>query len=384
MKRLLWIVAALGLLVLCIVWVVRARSASDAKPVDYTYAKPARRDIKQTVVINGTITPILSTEIRSEVSGRIARVLVQAGDGVTAGQPLIELDQSSLQVQLDEARLGVTGARLRAERAELEYKRLQALSERALVTEKERKEAEIAFRLAQNDTSSQEARVRLLETSLSKNVLTAPYAGRVLSLAARPGMIVTGADAVREGATLLELADLSRLRVEAAINEIDVAVLELGMPVEITFESVPEAKAAGKITFIAPAAGKSANGGSSSGGAGMGGGGGGGSASRDFPLQIEIEQSHPRVRPGMTARVHIATATAKDALSVEHNLVFNDHETGDWFVFVRATDAKAEPVQTKVELGVRDSLHVEIKSGLAENAEVARQRPPGVKFGQDK
>ena len=51
----------------------------------------------------------------------------------------------------------------------------------------------------------------------------------------------------------------------------------------------------------------------------------------------------------MTARVHIATATAKDALSVEHNLVFSDHETGDWFVFVRAADAKAEPVKTKVE-----------------------------------
>ena len=379
MKRLLWIFAALGLLALCILWVVRTRAASDAKSVDYTYAKPARRDLKQTVVINGTITPILSTEIRSEVSGRIARVLVQAGDEVGAGQSLIELDQSSLQVQLDEARLGVTGARLRAERAELEYKRLQTLAQRALVTEKERKEAEIAFRLAQNDTASQEARVRLLENSLSKSVISAPYAGRVLSLAARPGMIVTGADSGREGATLLELADLSRLRVEAAINEIDVAVLETGMPVEITFESVPEAKAAGKITFIAPAAGKSANGGSSA-----GAGQGGGSSSRDFPLQIEIEQSHSRVRPGMTARVHIATATVKDALSIEHNLVFNDHETGDWFVFVRAADAKAEPVKTEVELGVRDSLHVEIKSGLAETAEVSRQRPPGVKFGQDK
>ena len=382
MKRLLWIVAALGLLVVCIAWAVRARSGADSKPVVYTYAKPARREIKQTVVINGTITPVLSTEIRSEVSGRIARVLAQAGDEVKAGQPLVELDQSSLQVQLDEARLGVTGARLRAERAELEYKRLQSLAERALVTEKERKEAEIAFRLAQNDTSSQEARVRLLETSLSKSVISAPYAGRVLSLAARPGMIVTGADSGREGATLLELADLTRLRVEAAINEIDVAVLELGMPVEITFESVPEAKAAGKITFIAPAAGKSASGASSN-AAGQGGGGGG-SSSRDFPLQIEIEQSHPRVRPGMTARVHIVTASVKDALSIEHNLVYSDNETGDWFVFVRAADAKAAPTKTKVELGVRDDLYVEIKSGLAEGAEVARERPPGVKFGQDK
>lgn len=382
MKRLLWIIVALGLLALCIVWVVRSRTAAGALKVAYTYAKPERRDLRQTVVINGNITPVLSTEIRSEVSGRIAKVLVQAGDEVAAAQPLIELDQSTLQVQLDEARLGVVAARLRTERAELDFQRLQTLAARALVTEKERKEAEISFRLAQNETASQEARVRLLENSLAKSVITAPYAGRVLSLAARPGMIVTGADAGREGATLLEIADLSRLRVEAAINEIDVAVIELGMPVEITFESVPEAKASGRITFIAPAAGKAASG-SSSGNGGAGGGGSGG-GSRDFPLQIAIEKSHPRVRPGMTARVHIETAVAEKALSVEHNVVFNDYETGEWFVFVRASDPKAEPVRTKVELGVRDSRHVEIKSGLAETAEVSAQRPPSAKFGQDK
>ena len=382
MKRLLWLVIALGLLVGSIAWVLHSRSAADAAKVDYTYAKPERRDLKQTSVINGTITPVLSTEIRSEVSGRISRVLVEAGAEVAAGQPLIELDQSTLQVQLDDARLGVAGARLRTERAELEFKRLLSLAEKALVTEKERKEAEIAFRLAENDTASQEARVRLLENSLAKGVITAPYAGRVLSLAARPGMIVTGADAGREGNTLLELADLTRLRVEAAINEIDVAVLTPEMPVEITFESVPEAKASGRITFIAPAAGKAAGGNTGTGGSGGAGGSSGGA--RDFPLQIAIDQSHPRVRPGMTARVHIVTATSPQALSVPHNTVFNDQASGDWFVFVRAPEAKAEPVKTKVELGVRDDSHVEIKSGLAETTEVSLQRPPGVKFSQDK
>jgi RND family efflux transporter MFP subunit len=377
MKRLLWVVIALGLLAACIAWVLRTRSGDDASKVVYTYAKPERLDLRQTVVINGTIAPVLSTDIRSEVSGRIARVLVEAGAAVEAGQALIELDQSTLQVQLDDARLGVEAARLRTERARLEYERLQALAAKALVTEKERKESEIAFRLAENETASQEARVRLLENSLAKGVITAPYAGRVLSLAARPGMIVTGADAGREGNTLLELADLAQLRVEAAINEIDVAVLTLGMPVEITFESVPDAKASGRITFIAPAAGK-APGGEATGSGGSSGG------SRDFPLQIAIEKSHPRVRPGMTARVHIETAAAAQALAVPHNAVFNDHETGDWFVFVRAADATAEPVKTRVELGVRDRRHVEIKSGLADTAEVSLQRPPAAKFSQDK
>ena len=373
MKRLLWIAAALGLFVVCIVWVIRTRAAEDAASVTYTYTKPAPRDLRQVVVVNGTIVPVLSTEIRSEVSGRIARVLVEAGAEVVEGQPLIELDQSTLQVQIDDARLGVVGARLRVERAELEFNRLQALADKALVTEKERKEAEISLRLAENETASQEARVRILENSLSKGVITAPYSGRILSLAARPGMIVTGADAGREGNTLLELADLVRLRVEAAINEIDVAVLTVDMPVEITFESVPEAKASGRITFIAPAAGRGA-GGTAAGSTGVG--------ARDFPIQIAIENSHPRVRPGMTARVHIVTASADQVISIEHTAVFNDHGSGDWFVFVR-DPAAGEPIKTAVTLGVRDASHVEIKSGLATNAEVALQRPPTVKFSQD-
>ena len=382
MKRLLWIVLALGLLVLCIGWVVRVRTAETQAKIDFTYVNPERRDLHQKVVINGTITPVLSTEIRSEVSGRIAKVLVEAGEVVAAGQPLIELDQSSLKVQLDEARLGVKSAGLRAERAELDFKRFQALAERAYVPEKDRKESEITFQLAQTDTASQEARVRLLENSLAKSIITAPYAGRILSLAARPGMIVTGADAGREGNTLLELADLGQLRVEASVNEIDVASLTLGMPVEITFESVPEAKASGRISFIAPAAGKAPGGDVSS--MSAGGGGGGRGSARDFPIQITIEKSNPRVRPGMTARVHIETATAAKALSIEHNAVFNDYETGEWFVFVRAKNPKAEPVKTKVELGVRDSRFIELKSGVADGAGISLQRPPAVKFSQDK
>lgn len=382
MKRLLWIVLAFGLLALCITWVVRVRTAADAAKVVHTYVKPERRDLQQKVVINGTITPVLSTAIRSEVSGRIAKVLVEAGDVVTLDQPLIELDQSSLKVQLDEARLGVKSAGLRAERAELDFQRFQALAKRDYVTEKDRKEAEITFKLAQTDTASQEARVRLLENSLAKSIITAPYAGRILSLAARPGMIVTGADAGREGNTLLDLADLGQLRVEAAVNEIDVASLTLGMPVEITFESVPEAKASGRITFIAPAAGKSAGGESAL--SADGGAGGRGGSSKDFPIQITIEKSNPRVRPGMTARVHIVTAAAAKALSIEHNAVFNDYETGEWFVFVRAKGPKAEPVKTKVELGVRDTRFIELKSGVAEGVEISRERPPSVKFSQDK
>ena len=362
MKRLLWIVPLLLVLVGGIAWAVKARSA-DANAVTYTWMKPERRDLSQVVTANGSITPILSTDIRSEVSGRIATVLVNPGDTVRPGQPLIELDQSTLQVQIDEAKLNIASSQLRVERATLEFKRIDRLAAQAYVNTKEQQEADIARRLAETDLESQRARLRLLERSLAKTTINAPYEGTALSVAARPGMVVTGADAGREGVTLIELADLKRLRVELSLNEIDAASLVLGQPVDITFESVPEARATGRVTFISPAAAKAA----------------GDGRTRDFPVQIGIEKSHPRVKPGMTARVHIEVAAVKNALSIETTAVFFDPKTDETFVFLRPRPPATEPVKTVVKIGVRDARFVEITEGLKETDEVSTKRPPAAK-----
>ncbi|HSI07142.1 MAG TPA: efflux RND transporter periplasmic adaptor subunit [Rariglobus sp.] len=362
MKRLLWIVPLLVLLFGGIAWAVYARSAHEDE-VTYTWLKPQRRDLVQVVTANGSITPILSTDIRSEVSGRILSVLVNPGDAVRASQPLIELDPSTLQVQIDEAKLAIASSQLRVERATLEFNRIDTLATQSFVNVKEQQEASISRRLAETDLESQGARLRLLERSLAKTSIAAPYDGTALSVAARPGMVVTGADSGREGVTLIELADLKRLRVELSLNEIDAATLVLGQEVNITFESVPEARASGRITFISPAAAKAA----------------GDGRTRDFPVQIGIEKSHPRVKPGMTARVHIQVASVQKALSLETTAVFFDSKTDETYVFTRSKLPATEPVKTIVKIGVRDNQFVEITEGLKEIDEVSTKRPPAAK-----
>lgn len=359
MKRFLWIVIALVLVTGGVAWALKARS-STVNAVTYTWLKPERRDLSQVVTANGSITPILSTDIRSEVSGRIATVLVNPGDTVRPGQPLIELDQSTLQVQIDEAKLNIASSQLRVERATLEFNRIDRLAAQAYVNTKEQQEADIARRLAETDLESQRARLRLLERSLAKTSIAAPYEGTALSVAARPGMVVTGADSGREGVTLIELADLKRLRVELSLNEIDAASLVLGQQVDITFESVPEARASGRVSFISPAAAKAA----------------GDGRTRDFPVQIGIEKSHPRVKPGMTARVHIQVASAQKALSLPTTAVFFDAKTDEMFVFVRPKPPVDVPVKTVVKVGVRTGEFVEITEGLKDTDEVSTKRPP--------
>lgn len=363
MKRLLWIIVVVTLVFGGIGWRVYARSTRTDAAATYTWLKPMRRDLVQTVTANGSITPILSTDIRSEVSGRIATVLVNPGDTVHAGQPLIALDQSTLQVQIDEAKLGIASSQLRVERATLEFKRIDRLATQNFVNIKEQQEADIDRRLAETDLEAQHARLRLLESSLAKTAIAAPYEGTALSVTARPGMVVTGADAGRESVTLIELADLKHLRVELSLNEIDAASLVLGQPVDITFESVPEARATGRITFISPAAAKAA----------------GDARTRDFPVQITIEKSHPRVKPGMTARVHIQVGAAQKALSLETTSVFFDDKTDETFVYVRPAPPAITPVKTIVKIGVRDDRFVEITDGLKETDEVSTKRPPAAK-----
>lgn len=373
MKRALLLLLAIALLASGLVWFLRrSQQNANAPRTAFTYVKPQLRDLRQTLSLNGTISPILSTEIKSEVNGRLAFVHVNAGDTVKAGQLLIELDPGSLRAQIDSARLGIASAKLRVTRARQEFDRMTTLGKREFVNTKELENAETDFLLANNDLEMQGAQLRILEDNLKKISIIAPYDGTVLSVAARPGMVVTGAESGREGNTLMELADLTHLRVEASINEIDVSAISLGMPVDITFESVRDLKAAGHITFISPAAGRSGGGGGGSGGAGSSSGGGGGS-SREFPLQIGVEQAGARVKPGMTARVQIETGRAAQALSVEIGTVFIDFETDEMFVFVR--QPLAEPVKRKVIIGVRDGTYVEIKDGLAAGEEISQQRP---------
>ncbi len=363
MKRALFLFLAIALLAAGLVWFLRrSQQDADTSRIVFTYVTPETRDLRQTLTLNGTINPVLSTEIKSEVNGRLSAVHVNAGDTVTEGQLLVELDAGSLRAQIDSARLGIASAQLRVNRARQEFDRMTTLGKREFVNAKELENAEIDFQLASNDLAIQGAQLRVLEDNLKKTSILAPYAGTILSVAARPGMVVTGAESGREGNTLMELADLARLRVEANINEIDVSAISLGMPVEISFESIRELKATGRVTFISPSAARSGGAAATTNG------------SREFPLQIAVEDAGDRVKPGMTARVRIETGRAEQALAVEIGVVFIDFETDATFVFVR--QPAGEPVKRKVVIGVRDGTYVEIKDGLAIGEEVSRQRPP--------
>ena len=185
--------------------------------------KPAT--IAEEIVTVGRIRAVFSTELRSEVNGRITKL--SAPDGVTLerDQEVIKLDQQDLLTQLQESDRTIEAAKLRTERAQRDYDRQHDLQLRGLIASKDFEEARITLALAVNDSAIAESRNANLRDKLTKTVIRAPHPGTLLLKDLTEGQVITGVGGQSGGTLLGEVADLSALMVRTNVNEIDVARL---------------------------------------------------------------------------------------------------------------------------------------------------------------
>ncbi len=349
-----------------------AQEAAAAKDAP-KFTKVALRDITQNFKSTGNIVPAISSEVRSEATGAIAKLLVRAGQQVQAGQPLLELDQSDVQLRINEARLEIEAARLRVEKTRHDYERKAALAAHSYINAKDLQDAKTDQLLAENSFAGEEAKVKTLENELSKTSITAPFDGVILELQARPGMVVTGAQAGREGTVLMTIADLSKLLVQAEINEVDVAQLKKDMSVKLTFDSATGVEIPGTIEFISPSASSKREGRSENQGGNNQGGG------HNFPVEISFVSTDPRIKPGMTANIEIKLAEVKHTPSLDVTAIFLEGKE-----MVAFLHNGAELTKHPIKIGITDSKFTEIKDGLKDGEEVSLNRPPRKKDEKDK
>ena len=328
-------------------------SAKDPKAVET--APVEFRPIEQLVRVTGEVVASQATEIRSEVSGRIAKLYVQPGDSVHAGEPLIELDAAELRSEEQAATFRVEASRLRQEKAQVEANRRIQLRNQQVGTQKELEDAQLELKLANNALEVDGAQLQTIKERLLKTTLLAPHDGTVLNLRVREGVVVIGAVYSGEATLLMQIADLNQLLVQSEINELDMMKVAPKMPVRISFDSIPGLAVGGTVQFVSPSAlPKDKD-----------------RTVRVFPLTVALSEVEPQVKPGITATVTIATASSPHALAVTVGAVFV--ENNEPFVYVKNGDSYAA---RPVTLGISDGSYVEIRQGLSEGEQVALQRPP--------
>ncbi len=332
--------------------------AQKALPVEI--AEVSTQDIVQTVTCVGEAEPSLFTELKSEVSGRIEKVLVKPGDRVEKDAVLVELDRSELETQIREAVLAIEASRLALEKVRLDYESKKDLHEKQFVPAREFQDAEIDYAIAKNELDIQKARSQLLQDKLDKTTIKAPHSGVILGDELTEGTVITGASSVSNGDVLMQVAQLNGLLVKTEVSEVDVVKIAADKPVTLTFDSLPGVELPGKITFISPSAQPKSSLSSQSGNA------------RVFPITVAFSTNNVRVRPGMTAQVTIVLDSVQDVLAAELPTLFL--EDGENVVYVKTGDSFDRRV---VEIGINDHDYVEIKSGLKKGESLATSRPEG-------
>jgi RND family efflux transporter MFP subunit len=310
------------------------------------------RDLQQQVSATGEVRPVIESIVKSEVSGRIAELLIEEGDSVERGQPVLLLDTVSLKTRLREVERSLEADRLRYERAKRNLSRISGLFERNFAGEQDFLDAQTDYELAALSIKIAETRVEDALEDLARSRILAPHSGVVTRLNVTEGQVIAGATSVSNGTDLMTIADLANLYMEASINEVDVGRVTVGDLVDIAFDAHPDLRVSGVIQTIAPAARREGN-------------------TRVFPIQINLKQTDARIRPGISATVSVTVARAQQVVAVSLGAVFTD-ETGP-FVFVE-TDRGFE--RRKVELGISDLRHVELISGIGAGDNVAQRRPP--------
>ena len=228
-----------------------------AEPINhYETATAERGDLVVTISAVGTLEPLKTVDVGSEVSGTIAAVEVDYNDKVSVGQVLARIDTSKLQAQtlqseaaLDAAKASLQQSKATVQEAEAQLKRLNKLHESSggklpAAIELEAQKATVARSRADQDSAraaiaQAEATLKVNRSDLEKATIISPIDGVVLTRSAEPGQTVAAAFTAPVLFTLAE--DLTQMELQVDVDEADVGQVQAGQLASFTVDAYPDA-----------------------------------------------------------------------------------------------------------------------------------------------
>lgn len=376
MKRVLIGIGAAVVLAL-IVWASLRDSRPRGAEVEVRTAE--RRTLSSRVKATGEITPEKKVEISAKVVGEIIGLPVVEGQEVRAGQLLVEIERDLYEAARDQARAALRQAQVSVRRQEVQLadaernlRRVTELHAQDLVSQEVLDAAQLAVDTAEVEIEAQQHAVEQYrsalertEDDLARTSIRSPMDGIVIQLNAEQGETVVPGSTNLPGSVIMTVADMSTLLAEVEVSEVDVVDVALGQQAEVNVDALGSEPQSGRVVEIAT------------------------SGRRDpaqgtirFSVEVALDDPDPALRPAMTAKVDILTATREEALGVPIQAVVK-RTLGDDGDEVQGTEAKGldesdvvyliedgEAVVRAVTTGVADELFVEVTQGLDDGEQV--------------
>ena len=315
--------------------------------------------------ITGTIQPERRADLRAEVQAVVLQVLKENGHTVHRGDLLVRLDSTAIRDALASAEAAERAGKLAFEQADRQYERMKTLRASGMASAQALDDAEGRRNSAQSDVEGAKARLVLARQQLARTEVRADVPGIVVYkdvfFASEQRKPQVG-DQVWANQPLLILPDISKMVVETKIRETDIHKVEKNQRVSIRVEAYPDLRLTGAVTLVGTLAQEEKE----------------RRGTKFFGVTIQIKESEPRLRPGMTARVEIQVEERAEALYVPLEAVFE--RDGRSFCYL-ASGRRLEP--REVWLGPSNQDFVVVEKGLRKGDRVCLREPgaPPSDFG---
>jgi len=353
----LWI--ALGIVALAIVAYSLLSGGKKEEKVEFETAKVDKGNIHTTITATGTIEPVTSVTVGTQVSGIVSKLYVDYNSVVKKGQIIAELDKTNLISELTAQRANLASAQSSLNYQQANYNRYKTLYDKGLVSANDYENALLQYNQAKEQVNTARESVQRAQTNLGYATITSPIDGVVLSKAVEEGQTVAASFNTPELFTIAQ--DLTDMRVIADIDEADIGGVKEGQRVTFTVDAFPEDQFEGSVTQVRQQATTESN-------------------VVTYEVVISARNNDLKLKPGLTANVTIFILEKNDVLVVpskalrfmpneallKEGQTIEDVEAPRKLWTLEGNKFKAH----KVETGNTNGMLTEITGGISAGTEV--------------
>ena len=291
-KKIWWGAGALVVIAL-IAWFMSGGKKEEK--VDFETAKVTRQDISTSITATGTIEPVTSVTVGTQVSGIVSKLYVDYNSVVKKGQVIAELDKTNLISELNTAKANLSSAQSTLNYETANYNRYKTLYDKGLVSANDYENALLSYQKARESVTTSKQSVQKAQTNLGYATITSPIDGVVLSKSVEEGQTVAASFNTPELFTIAK--DLTDMRVIADIDEADIGGVKEGQRVSFTVDAFPDDRFEGQVTQVRQQATTSSN-------------------VVTYQVVISAPNKDLKLMPGLTANVTIFTLEKTGVLAV--------------------------------------------------------------------
>ncbi|MBJ6985389.1 efflux RND transporter periplasmic adaptor subunit [Luteimonas sp. MC1750] len=291
-------------------WYVTQRNA-DAQAGTWRTVEVEQGDIRVAISATGTLSAISTVVVGSQISGQVTEVLVDFNDKVEQGQVLAKIDPSSYQAQIEQgsaqiasARASLAQAQASLRNAELDHRRKAELGARQLVSRSDIDLARAALDQARAQVASAQAQIgqqtaatQTTRINLGRTVIRSPVDGIVLTRTIEPGQTVAASLQAPELFTIAE--DLSKMKIELAVDEADIGQVQAGQRVSFTADAFADRQFSGVVDQVRLSATNTSN-------------------VVTYPVVVTVDNSDGTLLPGLTVNAEIEVSRRDGVLKVSN------------------------------------------------------------------